>query len=1145
MKSRLSILAAAMLLCTTLSHAAGPRLTIKSTNKTVSEVLEQINRASGYEVFYNDSHIDTSRRVTIDAVNEELSAILDRLFKGSNTTYTLGKDQIILKQKTGANNPKSEGAGQKVSTKRTVTGHVADATGEPLIGVTIKQKGTKNVAVSDLDGNYELTVEGANPVILYSYVGYQQKSVNVGSGATADVVLQDDTQALDDVVVIGYGTMKKSDLTGSVASVKLDDSTAGTISSVSNALAGKAAGLQVSLANAQPGAASTLRIRGAASPNSDNSPLIIIDGFPVNPTHDNNVGRYDSGSNDNFLGSLNPNDIASIEVLKDASSTAIYGSRAGHGVILITTKKGASGAAKVSYSGSVSLQTMAKTYEMLDAASFMKETERYRLESWRIDNYVGMFGGIDEAQMMQTSPYTPKYTAEMMANAGHGTDWFGAVTRTGFQTQHNLSVSGGTEYTRYLISGNFFLQNGVVRNNDLDRFTLRANVDQKFSRHFSGGVNLTFSRINQNSIPSGSGQSESAGVMVAAVEGSPLQPIYDEDGNYTLNPDRAYMPNPVSLLDITNKSRRERFLGSVYVEYRPIEEIVIKGTAGIDRNYNKRKVYLPSSTLYGAKVNGQADVSQQDQNDYLLELTAAYNKRFGDDHKLDALLGASYQSFNREGVNAGNSDFLSDALLYNALSFGQYAKPWVGSFASSDEMASVFARVNYSFKGRYLLTATLRADGSSYFAKGHQWGYFPSVAAAWRFGDEEFLSDAGSWLSNGKLRLSWGQTGNSSIGYQAISLYRDRDSWGNRFTHDFGGNQFLGFQLSQLGNPDITWETTTEWNAGIDLGFIHNRINLSVDYFNREISDLLNWRPLNSIQEVRSIADNIGRTKSHGLEITLNTVNIENRDFSWTTDLTFSFYRDRWAERAEGWSPAAYDKYDSYIRQWAGFYISDGLVKPDEVIPYMPNAIAGQIKVKDINGYVKNEDGTYKTDEHGIPLLTGEPDGQINEADKVILGSQDPGFIMGFNNTLRWKNFDFNIYFYGHFNQWTIGSYKDNWLGSVAGLNDGRNMPASASEIWSTDNPDGWRPGYAQKYSTYDSGSTDFYMKKCSFVRCRNITLGYRIPTKGRLANLRVYVDVNNPFIISNYDGLDMETDDSCWAIPNVRSYNLGVELTF
>ena len=1150
MKAKLLALS---LLMGAMSHplAAQVKVSVKVTKQPVKTVLEQIKKSSGYEIFYNDDHVKNLKPVTIKAKNEDIKKVLNKIFAGTGISYIIRGKQVIITKGNGKSTTKGIPAKneypKKLAAPHAVTGTVTGTDGEPLIGVTVREKNTNNATVTDLNGGFSLKTQNPNATLELSYVGYRNTIIKAYPDKVINIKMQEDSELLDELVVVGYGAVKKSDLTGAVSQIKVNETTAATVSSITNALAGKAAGLQVSLNTAQPGSSSTIRIRGAASPNTDNSPLIVIDGFPVNPTSDSKtaVGKYYSGSNDNFLGSINPNDIESIEVLKDASSTAIYGARAGHGVILITTKKGKAGKATVTYSGNASVQTIAKSYKMLDARGFMIETERYRKEKWRIDNYVGMFGGKDEEQMMQTDPYVPKYTQEMIDNPGETTDWFGEVTRNGFQTQHNLSVQGGNESTRYLVSGNVFLQDGIVKKNDLGRYTFRTNISQKFNKHFSGGVNLTFSRIDQNSIPSGSSFNEDAGVMVSTSQQNPLQPVRDEQGNYTINPDASYLPNPVSLLDITNKSRRDRFLGSVYVEYKPIKDLTLKLDLGVDRNNQKRSVYLPKTTLYGKKVNGQADIAQYDQNDYLLEFTASYQKQFADIHELNAVAGYSFQEFNKEGVSAGNSDFLSDALLYNALSFGQYIKPWVGSSRSSDKMASFFGRVNYTLMGRYLLTATLRADGSSYFAKGHQWGYFPSVALGWRFSEENFMKNFSPWLSNGKLRLSWGQTGNSSIGYQTISLYSDRDSWGNRFIHGFGGTEHIGFQLTQLGNPNITWETTTEYNAGIDLGFFRNRLNLTIDYFSREISNLLNWRPLQHMSEVLSIADNMGKTRSHGLEITLNSTNIDNRDLTWTSDFTFSFYRDRWEERAEGWSPAAYERYKGAIRSWQGYYVADGLVQPGEEIPYMPNAIAGQVKVKDINGYSYNEDGTFKTDEHGLPILTGKPDGKINDADRVYLGSRDPGYIMGFNNTLRFKNFDFNIYFYGHFNQWTTGSYYDMWLGSISTLDNGRNVPVSASEIWSTDNPTGWRPGYAQIYNTYDVGATTFYMKKCWFVRCRNITLGYNVPVKKGLSRLRVYADVTNPFMLTNYKGLDMETDDSSWAYPNMRSFNFGVEMTF
>lgn len=1101
------------------------KVTINVKQVPVQQVLEQIKQDSGVEIVYKDDSIDLRRRVNVNSKSQPLKNVLQQLFKGTDVVYTFQDNVIILSVR-----PKSKNVLIK-STPRKVSGTVTDKSGEPLIGATVREKGTNNVAVTDIEGNYEITVDSSSPVLTCTYVGYTPANKSVKGEKVADIVLSENESLLDDVVVVGYGNMKKRDLTGSVASVKLDDSFAGTAQSASLALIGSVPGLQVTQNSAKPGSGANYIMRGFSSPNADNRPLIIIDGFPVSPINDSNisVGIYDNGGSDNMLGSLNPNDIASIEVLKDASSTAIYGARAGHGVIIVTTKKGKQGKAKVTYSGSVSVQTISKKYEMLNAEDFRSESNRRAYYEYLEKNKLPPYGDTDP---LFVPDFVPRF--DLSSPLGESYDWFGAITQTGVQTQHNLSVSGGTDNLRYLVSGNYFYQDGVVKGNDFSRFNLRVNVDQKFNRHFSGGLNLTLSRSDTRETPASA---------KGASQMNPLLPFYDEDGNYSINPEYP-QNNPLSELEVDNLARRDRAMAMAYVEYKPIEELTIKGNVGFDRSNHKRKVYLPKNTFDGSKENGRADIAEYDQNDYLAELTASYSNTFKDIHRLDAVAGASYQKFTREGFTAGNSDFLTDALKYNAINMGQYVKPWVTSTGGNDEMASVFARVNYSLKSRYLLTATLRADGSSYFAKGHQWGLFPSVAFAWRFTDEEFMDKLGigSWWSNGKIRVSWGQTGNSSIGYHTLSYYNDRDDWGNRFTHAFGGKEYLGLRMTQLGNKNLTWETTSDWNFGLDLGFLNNRINLTVDYFIRDIKDLLNWRPLPMLQEVGQIVDNIGSTRTHGLELALNTVNIRTPEFTWTTDLTYSFSRSRWKERADTWFGNAYDKYNDYTSSFKGYYIADGLVQPGEEVPHMPGAIPGQVKLKDIRGYVYNEDGSYKTDEHGLPILSNEPDGKLDDADRINLGQSGPSFIMGMNNSIRWKNFDFNIYFYGRFRELKGGCYKDFMLDKADQILFGINMPVSMKDMWSVDNPTGWRPGFAQGVNSTGVHNTTYYVKRVNMVRCRNITLGYTIPTGNRLNKLRVYADVNNPFVISNYDGIDPETGDD---YPNVISFNLGVEITF
>lgn len=949
------------------------KVTFNGEQVSLKQAFEQIESVSKYKIAYNTAQLDVNRKVTLNQKDTDVLQVLDQLLAGTGCTYKVNENYIVItSQQTGA--------------VKKVHGVVKDVNGEPIIGANVVVKGNpSNGTITDLNGNFDLSVT-SNTTLQVSYIGYNTQELFVGKKTDFNIVLKEDTELLDEVVVVGYGTMKKKDLTGAVASVKMDDAPVGTVSTISHALAGKAAGLQVNTISAQPGSGSTFRIRGAASVNAGNDPLIIIDGFPVSPTDDSKIqtGKYDSGSSDNILASINPNDIESIEVLKDASSTAIYGARAGNGVIIITTKKGKTGAPKVTYSGTASVQTMAAKYEMLSAKDFMIQSNRYALEEWRRSNGIGVYGGKSEAEA--ATPYTPYYTDAEIANPAYDTDWFKEITRTGFQTQHNLSVNGGTEMTKYLISGNFFKQNGVVKNNDMDRYTARVNVEQKVSKYVNLGVNMTLSRNTTNNVPLGAGQNENASIMVAAAQFSPILPVRDEEGEYVLNSQAAFLPNPVSLLEITDKTVKERMLGTAYVEIKPIEELTLKGNFGIDRNYQKHSVYMPKTTLYGQKTGGQANIAQYDKSDYLMELTANYSKRFGD-HNLNALVGYSFQRFTDESLSAGNSQFLIDGFLYNNLGAGAYPKPSVGSSASKSEMASFFGRINYSYKDRYLLTATMRADGASNFAKNNRWGYFPSVALGWRFMEEEFMQPLTSVLSNGKLRVSFGQTGNSNIGNRVISYY----STGNN--NEFGGTEQVGVYLSQMGNVDLKWETTTEWNVGVDLGFFKNRLNVTAEYFHKVVSDLLSERSLLGFQEVSTIAANIGETQSQGFELTINSTNFNTKNFGWNTDFTFSLYRDKWKTRDESWKPSAYSVYDSPIRYQYG-YLSDGLIQPGETVDWMPGAIPGQVKIKDINGYVYNEDGSVKVDQHGIPLKSGKPDGKLDDADKVIYGSSDPGYLL-------------------------------------------------------------------------------------------------------------------------------------------------------
>jgi TonB-linked SusC/RagA family outer membrane protein len=756
---------------------------------------------------------------------------------------------------------------------------------------------------------------------------------------------------------------------------------------------------------------------------------------------------------------------------------------------------------------------------MLDAKGYMEQRNRASYEQYLRANALDVYKDYVDKPQGVVPDFVPIYTGVQIEDA-IGTDWVGEITRTGVQQSHNISMTGGSESTNYMASVNYFSQEGVLKNTGTDRFTIKLNLDQRLSRFVKAGLTFNLSRNQYQSMPEDMPEDGSTtvghhGAFHTAAEFNPTLPVRDADGNYTIDPKRTLAANPVSMLEITDNATKDRLLGMAYVKAEPVKGLMLKASLGIDRRNAKRKMYLPTTTLRGKTYNGWANISESDNMDYLMDLTATYIKEIGA-HNFTALAGYSYQGFNNESISAGNRDFPLDVFLYNNLGLGAAANPSVGSSASKSALGSYFFRVNYSFLGRYLLTATMRADGASNFNPEYRWGYFPSASLGWRFSDETFMKGFSSWLSNGKFRVSYGQTGNSNVGNRIQDLY----AAGSNHSYIFGENYYNGVAAYQLGNPKLKWETTTELNIGLDLGFLNGRINVAAEYYDRVISDLLAEKSLLSYNEITKIYANIGKTQGRGVEITLNTVNIQNRDFEWSTDLTYSFYRDRWLERDPEWKPAVYQSETDYIRTfWTT--VPDGLLQPGERRPpHQPNLLPGQVKIKDISG------------------PDGVPDRKLDEYDIVNYGTTDPDFLFGINNTLRYKNFDLNIYFYGEVNR--LASYSYYELMST----DGTNLSVRAPESWYHDNQNSSYPSIISS----DYGIGGYYMKNVSYIRCRNITLGYILPlSKKIIQRARVYADVNNPFVITNWTGADPETDGGSpnYAYPNVTSFTIGIDITF
>ncbi|MCR9228640.1 MAG: SusC/RagA family TonB-linked outer membrane protein [Flavobacteriaceae bacterium] len=714
----------------------------------------------------------------------------------------------------------------QIQQNRSVTGTIVDENDQPLPGATVMVLGTNQGTTASFDGEFEITVPSGSDTLVFSYIGYITQEIALNGQTTLSIKLLPDTTNLNEVVVVGYGTQKKKDVVGAISSVKSEELVLSSTPSVGQALQGRVSGLQIVQNSAQPGGGQDFRIRGAASINASNQPLIVVDGFPITDFQQPDSGnRYDGGTQ-GILNSFNPNDIESIEVLKDASSTAIYGARASNGVILITTKKGKMGKISVDYSTSYSFQDYINNYEILGLQEWMQLRNDAAYENWAFLNRVYPYSDrtLEDAiaNPVNGVAFTRFYSDEQIRNAGQGTDWLGLVTRDGSIQQHNLSVRGGSESTRYFLSGNFYEQNGIVKNSGFERSSLRINIDQTLNKYVNFGLNLTTSRINNQNSQLGGDQYENSGIIRGAIQQGPhIQPI-DEFGNYPINPDSALEPNPLSLLTIADEGVIDRTLGNFYLEVKPIPGLTARMQAGFDKGNTSRNTYLPRTTLWGELENGRASVAEQEKNDRLLDLTLNYTTTIEEDHSLNFLIGYSSQKYRSESTSAGNTDFISDAFLWNNLNAGAGTKI-VGSSKTENNFVSYFARVNYVYKDRYILTSTVRKDGASVFAANNKYGIFPSIAVGWNLSEEPFMENLKDEISQFKLRIGYGETGNADIGGNAFAAYYAQPAY-------LGPDESInvGVFASRLANPDLKWETTKETNIGLDFGFLNQRIYGSV-----------------------------------------------------------------------------------------------------------------------------------------------------------------------------------------------------------------------------------------------------------------------------------------------------------------------------
>lgn len=984
-----------------------------------------------------------------------------------------------------------------------------DRGGVPGINVLIKN--TTQGTVTDAEGNYQIQA-APNAVLVFSGVGFIRQEVAVNNKSQLDVRLIVDTRQLNEVVVVGYGTQKKSDLTGAVSSLDSKEFNKGVQTSVDQLIAGRAAGVQITQASAEPGGGVSIRIRGANSINANNEPLYVIDGLPIDnsPVVPNSPVITD-GAVRNPLNALNPADIESIEVLKDASATAIYGSRGANGVILVTTKKGTKGKLKVNYNAYTAFQDVTKTIPMLNT-----------------QQYISLLNDLKKDQGL-----APEFTAEQIAAIGAGTNWQKEIYRSGYTRNHQLAFSGGQDKFNYYASANFYDQKGVIISSGIKKYIGRANLTYNDDK-FKFGLNLNTSLVKDDFVPNGVSINEGAGVVNTAIFQDPTLPIRDANGNYaqTLI---VNLENPVALAnEVKDVAETNRTFGNLFAEYFILPELSVKINAGTDRQSARRDSYISRQTRRGQATNGIADVQVSNASNYLIELTARYSKVFNQIHNVEVLGGYTYQQFQNDYVGAGSQNFSSDALLTNNLVAGARTTFDVGSGRNQNQLQSYLGRLNYNLLDKYLLTASFRADGSSRFGQNNKFGFFPSVALGWRIKEENFLK-AVTVLSDLKLRGSYGLTGNQDIGsYKSLVLLGPQ---GNAI---FDGVSYVGVSTTQLPNPDLKWETTAQLDLGVDFGLFGNRLTGSIDYFHKNTRDLLLQLPIPRTTGFGTTFKNVGAMQNNGLEITLNTVNIQ-KPFTWRSSVNFSIIRNEVTDLAglpyilQG--EAGFSKDFSIIQKGQPLnsffgYVIDGVYQLGDNIASSPQPLAnpGEYRYRDVNG-----------------------DGQITTADRTILGSPFPNYTFGFNNDFSYGPLTLSFFLQG-----VQGSsvFNLNRTESENPISFRRNRLAeSYTDRWTPTNPTNANSSGIAPKVAYATNINSRAVEDASFIRLKNVQLAYNIPVTGLKAirSAQLYVTGQNLFTITNYTGSDPEVSAfgtsnvraDYNAYPLTRTYTVGLNLTF
>ena len=1112
------------------SYSQTKKLSLSIENSTVKDVLGAIEEQSEFYFMYSSKVINADRVVSVDVDNEKIDDVLNSLFYGTEVEYTI-KDRIIVLATPDLLNEEIFIEPQQGS----VSGNVIDRSGKPLPGVTVIIKGTTTGTVTDIDGFYSIPDVPEDAELKFSFVGMKTQEILVGNQAQINITMEEDAIGIDEVVAIGYGTIKKSDLTGSVTSVKTEDLENVKMQSIDQALAGRAAGVQVTQSSGVPGSAPAVRVRGTTSLQGANEPLYVVDGFPIYAgAGSGNAGTAAGSSNISGIANINPNDIESIEILKDASATSIYGARAANGVILITTKSGTVGNDKISFSANYGFQSVTKKMDVMDAYQYaVLKNEAYTNEG--------------SAPIYSTSDLD-----EIRNNPELGTNWQDEVFQVAPTQEYNISFTGGDKKTNYAITGGYTKQDGIIKSTDFERFSSRINLTRQMNSWLKAGTHISAFRIfsNQQNV-------DGLGVVNGATQFSPILPVYSGQGysflpsssasEYTLVNDGIIINNPVATMnEVVRQTQRNGILGDIFLEFKITPNLTAKVKGGADISNVKNDTYLPSNTNEGQGSNGNATIRYNLNQNWLNENTLSYINEFGD-HSVSAVAGVTYQENIFEYVSGSSQGFTNDILQENSLQGAEtYNSPYSGKTRWG--LISYLARVNYSYKGKYLASIAGRTDGSSRFGENNKYAFFPSGSLAWRASEEEFIQDL-NLFSYLKLRASFGYTGNQEIG-----LYNSLPTTGTQ-TYTFGdGSLATGVSPNKIANADLQWEKTAQFDAGIDVAFFDNRLGLTLDYYYKKTTEMLYSEQVPYTTGFTTYLNNIGSMQNQGFELEIRG-DILQGELKWDTDFNLSLNRNKVLSLAgvlykdvgvnqghlkiDPWSRRIF--VGESIGSFFGWQF-DGIIQEGETIDQTISQVGpGRRKYKDVSSEDDNpDDGKY----------TGAPDGVVDNADRQVIGNALPDFIGGMNNNFSYKNFKLSV-----FMQWSVGNDILNFDKTQLTLpTGGQNVYADMVNRWTPENPSNELPLASTNRQIVFN---DYYIEDGSYLKIKNIVLGYTFPKSmvRFVDRLYLYSSLNNFITFTNYSGFDPEVSlhgasnltmgEDYSTYPQSKTVMFGVQIDF